>query len=213
MKKSQTRRILLLLGCAVLLVCLSVGATLAYLTSTDSVSNTFTVGNVQIKLDEAKANADGTLVENADRVKENAYHLLPGHTYNKDPMVTVLANSEECYIRMIVTVNKKAALDAIGVNTLAVFAGYDSTKWALASQKEGGADNMVYEFRYYTTVSTVDKADKPLEPLFEKMIIPGNITNDKLATLAGLEIDIVAQAIQADGFGTADAAWTAFEAQ
>lgn len=213
MKSSKTRRILMLLGCAVLLVCLSVGATLAYLTSTDRVTNTFTVGNVQIKLDEAQANADGTLVEGADRVKANAYHLLPGHTYNKDPMVTVLANSEECYIRMIVTINEKDDLDAIGVNTLAVFNGYDSTKWALASQKEGGDDNMVYEFRYHTTVSTVGVADMPLEPLFEKMIIPGNITNDQLTTLAGLKIDIVAQAIQADGFGTADAAWTAFEAQ
>ena len=53
MKNSKFRRILLLLACAVLLVSLSVGATLAYLTSTtETVTNTFTVGNVAITLDE-----------------------------------------------------------------------------------------------------------------------------------------------------------------
>ena len=44
--------------CAVMLVVGSVAGTMAYLTSTDEVVNTFTVGNVQIKLDEAKANTD-----------------------------------------------------------------------------------------------------------------------------------------------------------
>ena len=82
--KTKSKALLLTL-CAVLLVAASVLGTMAYLTSTDTVTNTFTVGSVAIKLDEAKANPDGTLVEGADRVKGNAYKLLPGHTYNKDP--------------------------------------------------------------------------------------------------------------------------------
>ena len=54
MKNSKLRRILLTLACAVLLVSLSVGATLAYLTSTPTkVTNTFVVGEVKIELDEA----------------------------------------------------------------------------------------------------------------------------------------------------------------
>ena len=101
-------KILLLMLCAVALVAASVLGTLAYLTSTDEVVNTFTVGKVQIKLDEAKANPDGSLVPNADRVKANSYKLLPGHTYNKDPMVTVLMGSESSYIKMTVTFSKAA---------------------------------------------------------------------------------------------------------
>ena len=66
MKNSKLRRVLLLLACAVMLVSLSVGATLAYLTGKDEVVNTFTVGNVQIKLDEAKVNTDGTYVTDHD---------------------------------------------------------------------------------------------------------------------------------------------------
>ncbi len=208
MKKA--RKILSLALCAILLVSATVAGTLAYLTSTDEVTNTFSVGSVAIILDEAKANPDGALVEGAARVDANSYKLMPGHTYNKDPMVTVKGDSEESYIRMIVTVNKKSALDAIGISTLEVFEGYDSTKWVLASQKAGENDTMVYEFRYYTTVSTVDAADKALEPLFTKIVVPGTITNEQLATIAGLEIKIVANAIQADGFDGADAAWTAF---
>ncbi len=208
MKKA--RKFLLTLCAALLLVTMTVGVSIAYLTSTDKVKNTFTVGNVSIKLDEAKANLDGTLVEGADRVKENSYKLLPGHTYNKDPMVTVLAGSEDAYIRMIVTINEKTDLDNIGVNALEVFKGYDATKWALAFQKVGKNDTMVYEFRYYKTVNTLDNNDKSLEALFTKMIMPDDITNEQLATIDGLKIEIVAEAIQADGFNTADAAWAAF---
>ena len=43
--------------------------------------------------------------------------------------------------------------------------------------------------------------------------IPEDITNANLALLTGMEIQVVAQAIQADGFDDADAAWIAFDAQ
>lgn len=91
--KTRSKALLLTL-CAVLLVTASVLGTMAFLTSNDEVVNTFSVGSVAIRLDEAKANTDGSLVEGADRVKANSYKLLPGHTYNKDPMVTVLNGSE-----------------------------------------------------------------------------------------------------------------------
>lgn len=58
--KTKSKALLLTL-CAVLLVAASVMGTMAYLTSTDKVENTFTVGNVKITLDEAKVNTDGTL--------------------------------------------------------------------------------------------------------------------------------------------------------
>ena len=87
--------------------------TIAYLTSTDAVKNTFTVGNVSIKLDEAKVTEDGKIVEGADRVHENDYKLLPGLTYTKDPTVTVENGSEESYVRMKVTFNNAKAIIAM----------------------------------------------------------------------------------------------------
>ncbi len=207
-----SKKVLALVLAAVLLVGASVMGTIAYLTSTDEVNNTFTVGDVKIKLDEALVDDDGKAVtgEDAERVKANDYKLLPGHTYDKDPTVTVLKGSEESYVRLLVTVNKKAALDKIGVNTLEVFKGYDSSNWTFASQNAEG-DTMVYEFRYKETVTATD-ADVVLDALFDQIVVPGNINNDQLATLDDLTIDVVAQAIQADGFTDDDAAWTAFSA-
>ena len=102
----KTRRNALLLSfCAVLLVVASVFGTVAYMTSKDEVKNTFTVGKVAINLDEAKVTEDGKPVEGADRVKENSYKLVPGLTYTKYPMVTVLDGSEASYVRMKVTFN------------------------------------------------------------------------------------------------------------
>lgn len=207
--KTRTKALLMLL-CAVLLVAGSVLGTLAYLTSTDTVTNTFTVGNVSIKLDEAKANTDGTLVANADRVKANTYKLLPGHTYNKDPMVTVLKGSESSYIKLNVVVTKSAELDAIGVDLLTTFKGYDSANWIYKGNTEDTtANTRTYEFWYKETVAAPD-ADVALDALFDQVVIPGTITNAQLATIEGMTITVNAHAIQADGFADAAAAWAAY---
>lgn len=191
----------------------TLGGTFAYLTSTDTVTNTFTVGNVQIKLDEAKANPDGTLVANADRVKANSYKLLPGHTYNKDPMVTVLKDSESAYIKMTVTFSKAAALDAIfaptGADLTSIFNGYDSANWIYKGNTENtSANTRTYEFWYKETVAAPD-GDVALDALFDSITVPGSITNAQLATIEGMTITVNAYAIQADGFANAEAAWAA----
>ena len=110
--KTKSKALLLTL-CAVLLIAASVLGTMAYLTSTDTVTNTFTIGKVEIKLDEAKVNANGIPVEGAARVTGNSYKLMPGTTYTKDPTVTVKAGSEESYVRMKVTFNNATAIIAL----------------------------------------------------------------------------------------------------
>ena len=102
--KTKSKALLLTL-CAVLLVAASVLGTMAFLTSTDTVTNTFTVGKVEIKLDETDVTNP-----NGPRVKANSYKLMPGTTYTKDPTVTVLKGSEDSYVRMKVTFNNAAAL-------------------------------------------------------------------------------------------------------
>jgi len=212
--KTKSKALLLTL-CAVLLVTASVLGTMAFLTSDDEVVNTFSVGSVAIKLDEAKANADGTLVEGAERVKANSYKLLPGHTYNKDPMVTVLNGSEPSYIKMTVTFSKANELDAIfaptGADMTSIFDGYDATCWiAKGNTKDTATNTRTYEFWYKETVAAPN-GDVALDALFDKIIVPGFITNEQLATIEGMTITVNACAIQADGFANAEAAWAAFE--
>ena len=198
----------------VLVIAMSVAGTYAYLTSADKVVNTFTVGNVQIKLDEAAANADGTLVDGADRVKANSYKLLPGHKYAKDPTVTVLKGSESSYVKMTVTFSKAAELDAIfapnGADMTSIFNGYDSANWELKNVTKDTENNTrTYEFWYKETVAA-PTADVALDALFDSITVPGGIKNDQLATIEGMTITVNAYAIQADGFTDAADAWSHF---
>lgn len=214
MKMKARNKIMLLALCMAALIAVSVLGTMAYLTSTDKVTNTFTVGKVAIKLDEAKVNTDGTMVRGADRVKENTYKLLPGHTYNKDPMVTVLGGSEPSYVKMTVTFSKANELDAIfaptGADLTSIFNGFDAANWiSKGNTKDTTANTRTYEFWYKESVGA-PTADVTLDALFDSITVPGTITGEQLKTIEGMTITVNAYAIQADGFTTADAAWAAF---
>lgn len=248
--KTKTKALLMSL-CAVLLVAASVLGTMAYLTDTQKVENTFTVGNVSIKLDEAKVDENGTQVVDKDgnpvaRVTRNAYKLLPGHTYVKDPTVTVLTPSVESYVRMKVTFNNADKIIALctdpefegevtGVENafplirMVNFVKANAAKWdgiipdnmvdtdeMLAQTKYFVADTtnntLTYYFYYNGTVAARD-GNVVLPTLFDSIKVPAWVTGDQLAKLKDFQINVVAEAIQADGFKNADAAWDAFAAQ
>ena len=205
---------LLVVACALLLVAASVFGTMAYLTSTDTVTNTFTVGKVDITLDEAQVDQNGTAVTPAKRVDANSYKLLPGHTYTKDPTVTVKKGSESSYVKMTVTFSKATELDAIfapdGANLTSIFNGYDAANWtAKGNTKDATANTRTYEFWYKEAVGA-PTADVALDALFDSITVPGTITGTQLATIADMTITVNAYAIQADGFADATAAWAAF---
>lgn len=228
--KRKLRKFLLMLSSAILLVSISVGATVAYLTDTDVVVNTFTVGNVQITLDEADVDIYGEEIKGADRVKANEYKLIPGHQYKKDPTLHVLEGSEDAWVRMLVTVNKhaelKQALEAAGLTTMIdsstgvvllqnMVEGWDITKW-VATATVNNDGSAVYEFRYKSIVSAKE-AQQDVK-LFDNFTLPGAITNKQipdeaegttyLGKLEGLTITVEGHAIQADGFGDDyNAAW------
>ena len=219
----RTRSKALLLSlCAVLLVAASVLGTMAYLTDTDTVTNTFTVGQVHLTLDEAKVDKLGkpegdTRWQPTEEDREQEYHLLPGHSYTKDPTVTVKKGSENAYVRMMVTVSFKEALtsEQLATNLDSIFVGYQVDKW-LREDKTVGAEQktITYEYRYHTAVDASAATEGvKLEPLFTSIKVPGEYTNEQIAFLGGMSITVEAHAIQADGFANAEAAWTAFDNQ
>lgn len=238
--KTKSKALLLTL-CAVLLVAASVLGTMAYLTSTAKVENTFTVGKVEIKLDETDVtNPTGP------RVQANSYKLMPGNTYTKDPTVTVKAGSEESYVRMKVTFNNATKIIALctdpefadevtGVENafplirMVKFVEANAAKWdgiipdnmvetgeMLADAKyfayDKTADTLTYIFYYRETV-TATTADVVLPVLFDSITVPGWVTGEQLAELNNFKITVVAEAIQAGSFANADKAWAAFAPQ
>ena len=139
---------------------------------------------------------------------------MPGHKYTKDPTVTVKAGSEESYVRQIVTVsfNKELNDAQLATNLDSIFQGYNASEWvrnAKDVKNENGKTVITYEYRYKETVTATD-GDTKLPALFTGIKIPENWTNEILEGFGEFEINIVAHAIQADGFANADAAWAKF---
>ena len=82
-----------------LVLCCAIGGTLAWLTAeSGTVTNTFTVGDINIDLTEDSGASAGY-----------EFKMVPGNTITKDPKVTVKANSEDCYL--FVKVTKSANFD------------------------------------------------------------------------------------------------------
>lgn len=223
--KTKSKALLLTL-CAVLLVTASVLGTMAFLTSTASVENTFTVGSVKITLDEAKVTTDGKPVEGAARVAENSYKLMPGHTYTKDPTIHVDAASEDCFIRAKVTLTNAKEWIAIATKYADnkvenIIKGTDDNIWWVSQPAVDNEKNTVTYTFVYKNESHTDELGRRIWTstdskdlvLFNEIVIPGGLTNDELAAVGSSNITVVAEAIQADGFETEAAAWAAFDAQ
>lgn len=236
------KKIVALCLCVALAVVAIGGATLAYFTDTDEAKNTFTVGNVEIKLDET--NVDDP---QGDRVRENSYKLIPGVSYVKDPTITVLEGSEDCYVRMKVTLNNASKIiamctdpefaedgptgveDAFPLIRMITFVEENAAKWdgiipdnmvdteeMLANAKycvyDKEADTITYTFYYNDVVSAAD-TDAVLETLFDEIKVPTWVTGEQLASLKDFRIDVTAEAIQAATFDDSAEAWAAFDAQ
>lgn len=98
--KRASVKITMLIMALTLVVTGVIGGTVAWLIdNTDPVTNTFTYGNIDIDLTESKVNPDGTIDATATApVKENLYKMIPGNSYTKDPILTVVKDSEACWL-------------------------------------------------------------------------------------------------------------------
>lgn len=94
------KKTILVAAIAVMLVAaLVVGGTLAYFTDkTEAKQNTFTVGSVGIDLTEDKWNA------------ADDHTLVPGAFYEKNPTITVDADSQDAYVFLKLDLNKYVSL-------------------------------------------------------------------------------------------------------
>lgn len=119
------KKLLVLLMSLVMVATIAIGTTLAYFTDTDSATNVFTVGNVEIDLNEvvAEKNENGDLVATGERQdvlddEEDEYDygkVYPGQFIDKDPTIENLG-SEDAYIAAIVTVTSAGNLHTYGTD-------------------------------------------------------------------------------------------------
>ena len=117
MKKSK--RLAVLSALLVILVVAAVAPTFSWLSAqSEKVVNTFAGGAVSVLLDESPVGTDGKKTEGS-RTTSNSYKYVAGATLDKDPTVTVIKGSEECYVFLCVEngLNEKFTMN------------YDTASW------------------------------------------------------------------------------------
>lgn len=195
----MNKKIISLVLVCVIVFGLVVGGTLAWLQDkTDVVTNTFTVGNVDIDLTEAPATAYGVADNEATRVTQNTYKLIPGHKYDKDPTVFVKKGSEICYV-FVKVVNGLENIEAAGNTTIAK--QMETNKWKQLVVDEAPVNNVYY---YETTVDALEEASDIELVVFESFTLADGAA---VADYTSATIEITGYAVQADGFNSAAAAW------
>lgn len=179
------KKALLMVLAAVVLVAGSVGATLAWLTASASVTNTFTVGSINMTLDETNLSYQVGVEGSKPRTSESqeGYKIVPGTVIQKDPMVTIAANSEDCYV--FVQIKNELVLDNVVVGTPNI-----NNAW---QPVETGSNIYVYTGSQSTDkVVSASTSPQELEKTFTQISISGtdvtsaniNQLNDKTVTVA-----------------------------
>ena len=208
--------------CVALVAIAVVGASLAYFTDTKTATNTFTMGNVKITLDETDiTNPEGK------RVTSNEYDVYPGAVVTKDPVVHNTGKNE-AYVRAVVTIEngmnwlglyndnvwtapQEAAFTALINNTLGE--GWEIADIAYAMS---GPNHPTSDFVATLKYTKVLKATEDTTAMFSEIAFPAKMTESdvtgRIAQDGNFGINVVAQAIQVDGFDTWEAAFAAFDA-
>ncbi len=212
------KRFVAILLCVTLVALAAIGATFAYLTDTKSVNNTFTMGNVAIKLDETNVNDP-----NGARVTSNAYNVYPGAVVTKDPVVHNTGKNA-AYIRATVNVSDWMNLCAAYYPDFKYTFGQEGYKaalnllvgelgegWSVVGVEAGdtftiGQFDAKFILKYDGTLA----ANADTTAMFQTVTIPAGIDNANADSFK--EVKVVAQAIQADGFDTWEDAFAAYDA-
>lgn len=213
------KRFVAILLCVTLVALAAIGATFAYLTDTKTVNNTFTMGNVAIKLDETNVN-DPT----GDRVTSNAYNVYPGAVVTKDPIVHNTGKNA-AYIRATVNVSNwmnlvsayypdfKETYPNDGYKAaLNLLVGQLGEGWSVVGVEAGDTFTIgQFDAKFILKYDGKLAAGENTTAMFQTVTIPTGI--DNASTDSFKEVKVVAQAIQADGFDTWEAAFAAYDAK
>lgn len=213
------KRFVAILLCMTLVALAAIGATFAYLTDTKSVNNTFTMGNVAIKLDETDIKNP-----NGDRVTSNEYNVYPGAVVTKDPIVHNTGKNA-AYIRATVNVSNWMNLCAAyypdfketfpndGYKAaLNLLVGELGEGWSVVGVTAGDTFTIgQFDAKFILKYEGALAAGADTTAMFQTVTIPAGIDNANTDSFK--EVKVVAQAIQADGFDTWEAAFAAYDAK
>lgn len=154
MKKKKT-----ILAALVLLLVVAVGGAIAYFTDTDTKTNTFTIGNVDISLTEK--DWDALADANNNGIHDVAEDMMPGESVTKDPTINNLSTKNPAYVFAKVevpcTTIVAPATTSEELFTYTTNAGWTELSSAVACTS-GGTATHVYYYGTGGTLTALAKA-------------------------------------------------------
>lgn len=203
----------------VAMIAIIAAGSFAYFTDTKNAENTFTMGNVKIVLDET--NVDDP---EGDRVTSNKYNVYPGAVVTKDPIVHNTGENG-AYIRATVNVSNWMNLVAAYYpdfeatfpnegykDALNLLVGALGEGWSVVGVEAGDVFTTgQFDAKFILKYDGVLAAGADTTAMFQNVTIPAGIDNANADSFD--KVKVVAQAIQADGFDTWEAAFAAYDAK
>lgn len=217
MKKNK--KMFTMVGSLALVGAVAVGATLAYLSdNTGTITNTFTLGNdIEIKLDETDiTNPTGPRTETGNEYLD----MQSGVPKTKDPMTTVIANSNDCYVFMKVEGAQKFIdhdVDGDGAGDFEIL-GWSNQWKKVLNTNATNTDLDASKDGYYVYNGIVEEstADTPLPKLFTEIMMSDDVKEFKEVaqgeSLNPDDIKITSYAIQVAGFADNEEVYNETEA-
>lgn len=185
--KNKTNRavsikIAALIAAIVLVIGCTAGGTVAWLVSKPAaITNVFTVGNINAELAETAT----------------AFKIVPGVDITKDPVATVKAKSEDCYL----------------------FVKLTEANWPTFTEADNTTRKVKYEIAdgwtkledgvYYREVTKSDTEDQAFHVLKgNKVTVSNTLTKENADAITGTpKLTVAVYAVQKEGMGSAAEAW------
>lgn len=188
-------KIAALIAAIVLVIGCTAGGTVAWLVSKpDPITNVFTVGDINAELTETA------------KTETTEFKIVPGVDIFKNPVATVTANSEDCYLFVQLTEANWPTFTEAGSTTRKV-------KYEIAGGwKELKSENGVYV--YYREVTKSD-TDQPFDVLQDnKVTVSSTLTKEEanemdlaIKTTGAPKLTVAVYAVQKEGMASAGKAW------
>lgn len=188
----KLKKIALTVTAVALVAAVSIGGTMAFLQdTTETITNTFTMGNVDIAVLERKSDTETYAAEALTYTD-----VEPGVSYGKDVVIeNTTTTSNAAYVRLKVTYNADY-----------VTLGDTGAGWTKTS---GGSAGLVTDT--FTYDSRALAAGDTTTPAFTQFTVNAKITEGTQIAGADLNIAVVGEAIQTGSFENATDAWDSFE--
>jgi len=181
-------KIAALIAAIVLVIGCTAGGTVAWLVSKPApIVNVFTVGNINAELTETA----------------KAFKIVPGVNIAKDPVATVKAGSEDCYL----------------------FVQLTEENWPAFTEADSTTRKVEYKIAedgvYYRVVTKSDTADQAFHVLKnDQVTVSSTLTKENandiayaIKTTGAPKLTVAVYAVQKEGMGSAAEAWKTAKAK